>query len=109
MTELAADTCPYQDTCGLLFSLHTCRQCYFTPESTNKRSDFMKLVNWSYKVGCLHCAFSDKELCDFIQKKKRSATSITKKYAVEDIGKQPDGTTTTLCTRFFNYTERVTE
>ena len=51
----------------------------------------MKLVNWSYKVGCLHCAFSDKELCDFIQKKKRSATSITKKYAVEDIGKQPDG------------------
>jgi len=52
----------------------------------------MRLINWSYRVGCLHCAFSDKELCDFVQEKKRKASSVSKKYAVEIIGRQRDGT-----------------
>ena len=68
------------------------RYCYITTDSTNKKSDFMRLVNWSYRVGCLHCSFSDKELCDFIQEKKRKATPVSKKYAVERIGRQRDGT-----------------
>ncbi len=49
-------------------------------------------MNWSYRVGCLHCAFSDKELCDFVQDKKRKAESVGKKFAVERIGRQRDGT-----------------
>ena len=64
----------------------------------------MRLVNWSYRVGCLHCAFSDKELCDFVQEKKRKQLSISKKYAVETIGKQRDGTWVLGQDAYFNCT-----
>ena len=52
----------------------------------------MRVLDGSYIVGCLSCSFVDKELCDFFQSKKRNAAPITKKHAVESLGKQPDGT-----------------
>lgn len=57
----------------------------------NKKADFMRQVNWSYKVGCLHCNLSDKELCDFIQEKKKEH-SVPRKVCCRKIGKQKDGT-----------------
>jgi len=46
------------------------RLCYYTVESTNKKSEFMKCLNSSHKLACLQCSFSDKELSEFIQFKK---------------------------------------
>lgn len=67
-----------------------CRPCYFTAESTNKKADFIKCLNSSYKVACLQCSFTDKELGEFIQYKKRN-TQLPKKFAVTMVGQQPDG------------------
>ena len=68
------------------------RCCYFTAESTNKKCDFMKCINSSYKSACLHCSFSDKELAQYIQFKKRSMPLLKRKYAVQKVGKQWDDT-----------------
>lgn len=51
----------------------------------------MKVLNSSYKVGCLQCSFTDKELNEYIQIKKRKS-SLFKKHAVQKIGKQEDST-----------------
>ena len=59
----------------------------------NKRSDFMRVLNSSYRKGCLQCSFSDKEMNEFIQYKKRNS-SIDRKKAVQMIGMQDDGTWT---------------
>lgn len=45
----------------------------------------MRGLNWSYKVGCLQCSFTDKD----IQIKKRRS-DLPKKSAVQKIGKQGD-------------------
>lgn len=66
------------------------RESYVTNDSVNKKSDFMKILNWSYKVGCLQCSFSDKELNEFIQLKKREI-DLPKRNAVESMGRQNDG------------------
>lgn len=68
------------------------RMCYFTVESTNKKSEFMKCLNCSYKLACLQCSLTDKELGEFIQFKKQKTKDLQKKYAVKQIGLQPDGT-----------------
>ncbi len=83
--------------CGFHFTpcnIHriVCRSCYFTADSTNKKSDFMKCLNSSYKAACLQCSFSDKELAEYIQSKKRNSHSITKKFSVGRVGQQADGT-----------------
>ena len=58
-----------------------------TNDSINyKRSKFMKVLNRSYQKGCL----VDRELNEFLQI-KRNNTIITKKNAVELIGKQKNG------------------
>lgn len=67
------------------------RPCYFTADSTNKKSDFVKCLNSSFKAACLQCSFSDKELGEYIQFRKRKATKLPRKYAVEKVGLQPDG------------------
>ena len=59
-----------------------CRRCYFTSESTNRKSDYMKEISGSYKLACLQCSFSDKEVAEFIQFKKRRSQPIHLKYAV---------------------------
>lgn len=65
-------------------------ECYSTNDSVNnKRSDFMRVLNWSYRVGCLQCSFTDKELNEYIQTKKRKK-SLCRKSAVQRIGKQHD-------------------
>ena len=69
-----------------------CRTCYFTSESTNRKSDFMWELNGSYKRACLQCSFSDKEVGEYIQFKKRKTTSLPVKYAVSHVGLQADGT-----------------
>ena len=51
----------------------------------------MKVLNWSYRIGCLQCSFNDKELNEYIQLKKRRS-SLQKKSAVQNIGKQSDKT-----------------
>lgn len=68
-----------------------CRPCYFTVECTNKKADFMKCLNSSYKEACLQCSFTDKELAEYIHYKKRNAAPLPRKYAVTVVGKQPDG------------------
>ena len=47
------------------------------------------MLNWSYRIGCLQCSFTDKELIEFIQEKKRSL-HLPKKSAVLVIRKQPN-------------------
>ena len=53
----------------------------------------MRGLNWSFRKGCLQCSFSDKDLNDFIQFKRRNS-NVVKKKAVEKIGRQQDGTWT---------------
>ena len=52
----------------------------------------MKEISASYKLACLQCSFSDKELSEFIQFKKRQSQSIPIKYAVSHVGCHADGT-----------------
>ena len=52
----------------------------------------MKCLNCSYKLACLQCSFTDKEVAEYIQYKKRESPQLPKKYAVKKVGKQPDGT-----------------
>ena len=52
----------------------------------------MKEISSSYKLSCLQCSFSDKELSEFIQFKKRQSQPISKKYAVSHVGRHEDGT-----------------
>ena len=52
----------------------------------------MRCLNASYRSACLQCSFSDKELGEYIQHKKRTTTSISRKYAVNRVGRQDDGT-----------------
>ena len=52
----------------------------------------MKEISASYKVACLQCSFSDKELSEFIQYKKRKSQPIPVKHAVSHVGCHPDGT-----------------
>ena len=68
------------------------RSCYFTAESTNKKVEFMKCLNSFYKLACLQCSFSDKEVGECIQRKKRECPRLPKKHAVMKVGKQADGT-----------------
>ena len=52
----------------------------------------MRELNGSYKITCLQCSFSDKEVGEYIQFKKRKTTSLPVKYAVSHVGLQADGT-----------------
>ena len=65
---------------------------YFTSESTNRKCDFMRELNGSYKITFLQCSFSDKELSEFIQVKKRKKRPLPVKHAVSHVGLQADGT-----------------
>ena len=80
--------CRMHNTCYA----HYFRRCYFTSESTNRKCDFMRELNGSYKLACLQCSFSDKELSEFIQFKKRKAQALPVKFAISHVGLQPDGT-----------------
>ena len=51
----------------------------------------MRLINYSYKVGCLQCSFNDKEMNEYIQVKKRRS-ELQRKRSVHTVGKQGDGT-----------------
>ncbi len=51
----------------------------------------MRVLNWSYRVGCLQCSFNDKELNEYIQIKKRKSR-LCRKSAVQKIGKQSNNT-----------------
>lgn len=66
------------------------RICYFTSESTNRKVDFIRELNASYKQACLQCSFSDKELSEYIQFKKRKNVTLPVKYAVSNVGLQSD-------------------
>ena len=52
----------------------------------------MRELNGSYKLACLQCSFSDRELSEFIQFKKRSTRPLPLKSAVSHVGLQADGT-----------------
>ena len=49
-----------------------CRTCYFTSNSTMRRTDFMKMINASFPAGRLTCSFQDQQLSEYIQIKHRS-------------------------------------
>lgn len=59
--------------------------------SINKKTDFMRSLNFSYKAACLQCSLSDKEIGEYFQHMK-STSDIPKKTAVRRVGLQPDGT-----------------
>lgn len=70
------------------------RLCYFTCESTNRKVDWLKEINWAYHgslQGGLMCSFTDKEVSEFIQAKKRSCGPLTTKRAVSMVGRQANG------------------
>ena len=50
----------------------------------------MRCVNASYKLACLQCSFSDKEIGEFIQFKKKNV-ELERKRSVTKIGLQSDG------------------
>ena len=52
----------------------------------------MRELNISYRVACLHCSLSDKELNEYIQEKKRNSGYLPLKHAVSHVGCQEDGT-----------------
>ena len=52
----------------------------------------MRELHVSYKLACLQCSFSDRELNEFIQFKKRNTEGLPVKYAVGHVGLQKDGT-----------------
>ena len=72
------------------YMFRTCRLCYFTSLSTNRKQDFMRELAMSYR--CLHCSFLDKDLSEYIQWKKRNSGHLPLKYAVAHVGVQEDGT-----------------
>ena len=50
------------------------RECYVTNDAiNNKRSEILRVLNWSFRQGCLQCSFSDKNLNDYIQFKRRNS------------------------------------
>ncbi len=51
----------------------------------------MRVLNWSYRVGCLQCSFNDKELNEYIQIKKRKSR-LCRRSSVQKIGKQSNNT-----------------
>ena len=67
------------------------RFCYFTAISTNRKGDFMKELNNSYKYACLQCSFNDVQLSEYIEYKQRKTETIPVKYAVSHVGVQEDG------------------
>ena len=52
----------------------------------------MKELNNSYKFACLQCSFTDTQLSEYIQYKRRKTATIPVKYAVSHVGLQEDGT-----------------
>ena len=68
----------------MIHTLH--RFCYFTSISTNRKQDFMRELNISYRSACLQCSLTDKEISEYIQK------NIPIKAAVAHVGRQNDGT-----------------
>ena len=65
-----------------------CRTCYFTSNSTMRKTDFMKMINASFPAGGLTCSFQDQQLSEYIQIKYRSAGPLPVKKAVQHVGKQ---------------------
>ena len=51
----------------------------------------MRVLNWSYRIGCLQCSFNDKDLNEYVQLKKRRSV-LQKKSAVQKIGRQFNNT-----------------
>ena len=68
--------------------LSNIRTCYFTSDSTMKRSDFMKMLNSFFPGGGLTCSLLDHQLSEFIQIKKRNVKELPTKRAVSVIGPQ---------------------
>ena len=84
------------------------RLCYYTSASTNRKSDFVKELSASYKLACLTCSFSDEELGEYFQHKKRRAGSIPLKYAVSHVGLQEDGTWVLGSSTYFKFSGEET-
>ena len=78
--------------CIAICMFYTCRLCYFTSLSTNRKQDFMRELAMSYHSACLHCSLFDKDLSEYIQWKKRNSAHLPLKYAVAHVGVQEDGT-----------------
>ena len=51
----------------------------------------MRVLNWSYRVGCLQCSFNDKDLNEYVQLKKRRSV-LQKKVLCKKIGRQFNNT-----------------
>lgn len=64
------------------------RVCYYTSESSMRRSDFMRMINKSFPKAGLTCSFQDNQLSELIQIKRRSVKNMPCKQAVNTVGPQ---------------------
>ena len=68
------------------------RLSYFTSGNTSyRKTDFVKELSASFCLVYLTCSFSDKEIAEYFQHKKRKAGLLPLKYAVSHTGLQEDG------------------
>ena len=56
-----------------------------------KKEKFMQQINFSRNVGGLTCPFSDYQLSEFIQHRRRDGGRLPVKIAVDHVGPQPNG------------------
>lgn len=71
------------------------RQSYIRTNAVHRRDHFISCINQACEGG-LTCSFTDKEVTQFWQYKKRLAGHIPRKFAVANVGKQDDGKTWVL-------------
>ncbi len=81
----------YTQSCICTHYIYTCRLCYFTASSINRKTDFMRCLTLTYKAACLTCSLTDTQLAEFIQFKKRNSKNLRKLFAVSYVGLQLDG------------------
>ena len=67
------------------------RRSYFTTNSVHRKTEFMQIINSSCTESGFTCSFTDKELAEFIQFKKRKDSGIPTKRVVACVGLQPGG------------------
>ena len=57
----------------------------------HRKNEFMQVVNSSCSESGFTCSFTDKELAEYVQFKKRKDSGIRTKKTVAEVGLQPGG------------------
>ena len=86
---LQVSTLAYTYRGNIVYVLH--RESYFTTNSVHRKTEFMQIINSSCSESGFTCSFTDKELAEFIQFKKRKDYAVPTKKVVAVVGLQPGG------------------